>query len=61
MNSLNDARVEPECQASLVRYTLAGRHDRDQAHPYETITFARFSLEWLSDGDDHASPTRPTP
>lgn len=108
---LDDALIEPVCQASFLRYTLAEKHDRNRLlfsnpastarvqmtvrlsydegktwphsnilwlgpsayscltvlpdltigclyergdrHPYEKITFARFTLDWLSDGTNH--------
>ena len=32
--------------------TICCLYERGQEHPYETLTLARFSLEWLTDGDD---------
>ena len=111
---LDEALIEPVCQASLLRYTLEGPHDRNrllfsnpastsrilmtvrlsydegktwpvsnvlwpgpsayscltvlpdltlgclyergERHAYERITFARFTLEWLSGGKDSLKP-----
>jgi sialidase-1 len=113
---LDEALVEPVCQASAIRFTDERRHDRNRVlfsnpggtkrekmtirisydecgtwnagkvlhegpaaysdlciapdmticclfeqgkkHPYEKITFARFSLEWLTDGKDHLKQHR---
>jgi sialidase-1 len=39
--------------AILADGTIACLYERGDKHAYETITFARFSLEWLTDGEDH--------
>ncbi|MBM4041921.1 MAG: exo-alpha-sialidase, partial [Planctomycetes bacterium] len=110
---LNEALIEPVCQASFLRYTLAGPQDRNrllfsnpastsrvnmtvrlsydegktwpvartinpgpsayscltvlpdlsigclyergERHAYEKITFARFSLDWLTNGADRVN------
>jgi hypothetical protein len=31
---------------------IACLYERGENHPYQTITFARFSLQWLSDFRD---------
>ncbi len=31
-------------------------YERGQKHPYETITFARITLDWLTDGEDRLEP-----
>lgn len=33
--------------------TIACLYERGEEIPYEAITFARFNLEWLTDGADH--------
>ncbi len=38
--------------AVLPDMTLACLHERGTRHPYERITFARFSVEWLTSGAD---------
>lgn len=42
--------------AVLPDMTIACLYERGEAHPYETITFARFSLEWISEEKDHLDP-----
>lgn len=33
--------------------TICCMYERGNYNPYETITLARFNLEWLTDGEDH--------
>ena len=33
--------------------TICCLYERGEEHPYERLAFARFDLEWLTDGDDH--------
>ena len=40
------------CLTVLADGTIGLLYERGQANPYETITFARFNLEWLTDGKD---------
>ncbi|MHC4622888.1 MAG: sialidase family protein [Planctomycetota bacterium] len=40
------------CLAVLPDGDIACLYEAGQEHPYETITFARFTLEWLTDGQD---------
>ncbi|MHC4573658.1 MAG: sialidase family protein [Planctomycetota bacterium] len=40
------------CLAVLPDGHIACLYEAGQEHPYETITFARFTLEWLTDGKD---------
>lgn len=40
------------CLAALPDLTIGCLYERGEAHPYETITLARFSLAWLTDGAD---------
>ncbi|MHC4616625.1 MAG: sialidase family protein [Planctomycetota bacterium] len=40
------------CLAVLPDADIACLYEAGQEHPYETITFARFTLEWLTDGED---------
>jgi sialidase-1 len=46
------------CLAVLSDGTVACLYERGDKHPYETITFARFSLDWLT-GADPAKDTAP--
>jgi sialidase-1 len=46
------------CLTVLSDETAACLYERGEQKPYEKITFARFNLEWLTDGQDHIS-TRP--
>jgi len=34
--------------------TICCLYERGEEHPYETITLARFGLDWLTDGKDRA-------
>jgi sialidase-1 len=45
------------CLAVLDDMTIACLYERGKEHPYETITFARFSLGWLTDGSDKPAKT----
>ena len=40
------------CLAVLPRGDIACLYEAGREHPYETITFARFTLEWLTGGKD---------
>ena len=40
------------CLTVLADGTIGLLYERGQANPYETIAFARFNLEWLTDGKD---------
>jgi sialidase-1 len=40
------------CLAVLPDQSICCLYERGKKHPYETITFARFSLRWLSGGAD---------
>ena len=40
------------CLAVRADGTILCLYERGEKHPYEKITLARFSLEWLSDGED---------
>jgi len=40
------------CLAALPDMTIGCLYERGEAHPYETITLARFNLAWLTDGAD---------
>jgi len=46
------------CLSVLGDGSIACLYERGEEHPYEKITFAKFSLEWLTDGADHL-PVRP--
>ncbi len=39
--------------AILKDQSIGCLYERGETHPYERITFARFNLEWLSNGRDH--------
>ena len=38
--------------AVLKDSSVACLNEQGESHPYETVTFARFNLEWLTDGRD---------
>lgn len=40
------------CLAVLPDMSIGCLYERGEEHPYEKITFARFKLEWLTDGKD---------
>ncbi|MFV1964989.1 MAG: exo-alpha-sialidase [Pirellulaceae bacterium] len=40
------------CLTVLADRTIGLLYERGENNPYETITFARFNLEWLTDGED---------
>ena len=40
------------CLTVLPDMTVGCLYERGDKHPYETITFARFSLDWLTDGQE---------
>lgn len=40
------------CLAVLPDMSIGCLYERGEKHPYEKITFARFTLEWLTDGSD---------
>jgi sialidase-1 len=40
------------CLTVLADGTIGLLYERGQANAYETITFARFNLQWLTDGKD---------
>ena len=44
------------CLTVLADGTAACLYERGDAKPYEKITFARFNLEWLTDGGDSLAP-----
>jgi sialidase-1 len=48
--------VAYSCLASLDDGTMGLLYETGDAHPYERICFARFSLEWLSQGHDRVRP-----
>ncbi|RJP22062.1 MAG: exo-alpha-sialidase [Candidatus Omnitrophota bacterium] len=37
-------------------YSIGCLYERGEKHAYETITFAKCSLEWLTDGNDRLAP-----
>jgi len=43
------------CLAALPNGEIALLYERGEKQLYETLRLARFSLDWLSDGQDHAS------
>ena len=45
--------------AVLSDQTAGCLYERGDSKPYEKITFARFSLEWLTDGKDAIAAKRP--
>jgi sialidase-1 len=47
------------CLAVLPDGSIGLLYERGKAAPYEAITFARFNLEWLTDGKDHRRPKEP--
>ncbi len=48
--------VAYSCLAVLDDGTIGLLYETGDAHPYERIRFARFSLEWLSEGRDRIRP-----
>lgn len=42
------------CLTVLPDKTIGCLYERGDNHPYETITFARFSLQWLADSPDNS-------
>ncbi|MBN1291233.1 MAG: exo-alpha-sialidase [Candidatus Latescibacteria bacterium] len=40
------------CLTFLPNYTIGCLYEKGQENAYETLTFAHFNLEWLSDGED---------
>jgi hypothetical protein len=50
------ALIEPPAQASILRVSRASPQgllfERGERSPYERISYARFTLEWLSEGKD---------
>lgn len=46
------------CLAVLRDMTIGCLYERGDRHPYEKITFARFGLEWLTDGKDRLASSR---
>ena len=48
--------VAYSCLALLNDGTIGLLYETGDAHPYERIRFARFSLEWLSQGQDRIRP-----
>jgi len=49
---LHAAAAAYSCLAVLPDWTLGCLYEAGASSPYETITFARFSLAWLTDGAD---------
>ncbi|MBN2325984.1 MAG: exo-alpha-sialidase [Candidatus Omnitrophica bacterium] len=48
-SAYSDLAVLPDYQVALL-------YERGEKNPYETITFARMTLSWLTDGQDHLTP-----
>ena len=48
--------VAYSCLAVLKDGTIGLLYETGDAHPYERLRFARFSLEWLSQGQDRVRP-----
>ncbi len=48
------------CLTVLPDQTMGCLYERGKKHPYEGITWARFTLEWLTDGKDSLSTTSGT-
>jgi sialidase-1 len=48
--------VAYSCLAVLPDGTIGLLYETGDAHPYERVRFARFSLEWLSEGQDRTRP-----
>jgi sialidase-1 len=46
------------CLTVLQDGSIGLLYENGQATPYETITFARFNLQWLTDGRDREAPLR---
>ena len=53
--SLHAGPAAYSCLTVLPDLTAACLYERGEQKPYEKITFARFNLEWLTDGQDHLS------
>jgi sialidase-1 len=47
------------CLTVLPDKSIGCLYERGDEHPYETITFARFGLRWLTDGTDTPRASRP--
>ena len=47
------------CLTVLSDLTVGCLYERGDTKPYEKITFARVSLEWLTDGKDAIAAKRP--
>jgi sialidase-1 len=62
--SLHEGPAAYSCLAALADGTLACLYERGSKHPYETITLARFTLDWLAarqrlgNPSPHPSPKR---
>ena len=50
--SLNPGPSAYSCLVVLPDLTIGCLYERGTKHPYETIAFARFTLDWLTDGAD---------
>ena len=50
--SLHEGPSAYSCLTVLPDMTVACLYERGDTNPYETITFARFTLDWLTDGVD---------
>ncbi|MEO6003682.1 MAG: sialidase family protein [Opitutus sp.] len=56
--SLHTGPSAYSCLTVLADQTPACLYESGEKTPYEKITFARFNLEWLTDGEDHLSARR---